>query len=63
MQMAGQCATQIGGQIHAIIQLEPKIQNEKFVSIELPCMQEVMTLKKAASDPDGFDRFVRRLTH
>lgn len=44
------------------VKLEPTTQNEKSVSIELPCGQRTMTVKWPASDPDGCARFVRGLT-
>lgn len=44
------------------VKLEPNIQSEKSVSIELSCGQRTMTVKWPASDPDGCARFVRGLT-
>jgi transposase len=44
------------------VKLEPNIQSEKSVSIELSCGQRTLTVKWPASDPDGCARFVRGLT-
>jgi transposase-like protein len=44
------------------VKLEPNIQSEKSVSIELSCGRRTMTVKWPASDPDGCARFVRGLT-
>lgn len=44
------------------VKLEPNIQSEKSVSIELSCGQKTTTVKWPASDPDGCARFVRGLT-
>ena len=44
------------------VKLEPNTQNEKSISIELPCGQGTMTVKWPVSDPDGCARFVRGLT-
>jgi transposase-like protein len=44
------------------VKLEPNIQSEKSVSIELSCGQRTLTVKWPASDPDGCARFARGLT-
>ena len=41
------------------VKLEPRLQGEKSVSLELPCADGMLTVKWPVSDPDGCARFVR----